>query len=163
MAAPTTWRPESSPFWRNDGFLSPVPPDDQLHGDGSIYLDLRFFHGGATVRAGEVEDAVLAEGVVVDAVALQEPYVPQEPPQRRVGAQAHHVLEESGDGREAAPAHEVVLCAVAGGRPLRSVILPERTRISVDLHDVVEVFAGDLVRQVVVSGPVQTAQDHVVR
>src|SRR5215213_10830038 len=161
MAAPTTRMPGGSPSSCNDGFLSPVPPDDELQGDGSSYLDLRLFRDGATGRAGEVEDAVLAEGVVVDAVALQEPYVPQEPPRRRNGAQAHHVLEESGDGREAAPAHEVVLCAVAGGRPLRSVILPERTRISVDLHDVVEVFAGDLVRQVVVSGPVEPPQDHI--
>src|SRR5215212_2659040 len=88
MAAPTTRMPEGSPFWRNDGFLSPVPPDDQLQGNGSIYLDLRFFRGGATARAGEVEDAVFAEGVVVDAVVFQESYVPQEPPRRRIGTQA---------------------------------------------------------------------------
>src|SRR5215213_11638323 len=85
-------------------FFSPIPPDNELQGDGSIYLDLRLFHGGAAGRAGEVEDAVFAEGVIVDAVALQEPYVPQEPSRGCAGAQTHHVLEEAGYERETAPA-----------------------------------------------------------
>src|SRR5215212_9451454 len=141
MAAPTTRMPGGSPSSRNDGFLSPVPPDDELQGDGNSYLDLRLFRDEATGRAGEVEDAVFAEGVIVDAVALQEPYVPQEPSRGCVGAQAHHVLEEGGYGRETAPAHEVALCAVAGGRPLRGIVLPERTRVFENPRHVIEVFA----------------------
>src|SRR5918911_190628 len=94
---------------RHDRFLSPVPPDDEIQGDGSVYLDLRLIRRGGTGCAGKVEDAVLAERVVVDSVALQKPYVPEEAARRRVGAQSHHVLEEAGDGREAAPADEVAL------------------------------------------------------
>src|SRR5918994_6776258 len=121
------------------------------------------FVGRVAGRAGEVEHAVSAERVAADAVAFQEPYVPQEPSGRRVGAQSEHVLEESCDGREAAPAYEVVFGAVALGRPLGGVVLPKCPGLLEDFYHVVEVFAGDLVRQVVVAGPVESTQDHVVR
>src|SRR5918994_2292351 len=121
------------------------------------------FVGRVAGRAGEVEHAVSAERVAADAVAFQEPYVPQEPSGRRVGAQPEHVLEESCYGSEAAPAYEVVFGAVARGSLFRGVVLPERSCLLEDSYYVVEVFAGDLVRQVVVTGPVEPTQDHVVR
>ncbi len=57
-------------------FFSPIPPDDELQGDGGANLYLWLFGGGATGRAGEVHNAVFAERIPVDAVAFQEPHVP---------------------------------------------------------------------------------------
>ena len=81
-----------------------------------MYLWL--FCSGTAGRAGEIQDSILAERVAADAVAFEEPYVPKKPPGRGVGTQPEHVLEESCDGREATPAHEVVFGTVALRRPL---------------------------------------------
>src|SRR5919112_2929845 len=161
LVTPLAW--VTSLPWRDDGLLSPFPPDDQLQRNGGAHLYLWLFSGRAAGRAGQVQDAVPAERIVVDPVTFQEPYVPQEPAGRRVGVQPEHVLEESCHGREATPAHEVVFCWVARRRPLRSVVLPERSGLLEDLYHVVEIFPGDIVRQVVVAGPVESTQDHVVR
>jgi hypothetical protein len=59
------------------------------------------------------------------------------------------------------PAYEVVFGAVARGRPLRSVVLPECSGLFEDAYHVVEVLAGDLVRQVVVAGPISGTQAYI--
>src|SRR5918994_1584377 len=149
-------RTSSASFLYADGLLSVFPPDHEFEGYCRARFYSRLFSGSVAGCAGKVENAVLAERVVVDAVFFQKPYVPKKPSGRRVGAQSHHVLEESRYGREATPAHEVVFGAVAWCRPLRGVVLPECSGLFEDPYHVVEVLAGDLVRQVVVAGPVES-------
>jgi hypothetical protein len=71
------------------------------------------------------------------------------------------VLGVAWTSASAAPAHEVVFGAVAWRRPLRSVVLLECPGLLEDLYDVVEVLAGDLVRQGVVAGPVSGTQAYI--
>src|SRR5829696_5072064 len=138
----------ASPLCRDDGLVSPLPPDGQLQRYCGAYLYSWLFSGGAAGSARQLKDAIPAERVAADAVALEEPYVPEEPTVRGIGAQPEHVLEEACHGREATPAHEVVFGAVAWGGLLRGVVLPERSGLFEDPHHVVYIFAGDLMRQV---------------
>src|SRR5215218_3771753 len=160
-----TWVPGDRPaslLYAND-LLSPLPPDLQVQGNGRGCLYIGLFCCGVAGGAGEIQHSVSAERVAVDAVAFEEPYVPQEPSGRGVGAQPEYVLEEARDGRETTPTHEIVFGPVAGSRAFGGVVLPERSGLLEDLDYVVEVFAGDLVRQGLVAGPVESAQNHVVR
>src|SRR5215218_1925143 len=160
-----TWVPGDRPaslLYAND-LLSPLPPDLQVQGNGRGCLYIGLFCCGVAGGAGEIQHSVSAERVAVDAVVFEEPYIPQEPSGRGVGAQPEYVLEEARDGCQAAPAYEVVFGTVALGSAFGGVVFPECSGLLEDLYHVVEVFAGDLVRQVLVAGPVEPAQDHVVR
>src|ERR671921_411636 len=72
-------RDRTSALRYGDGSFSPLPPDHKLQGDCGAHLNLRLLCSEASGGAGEIQDSVPAERVALDAVAFQEPYVPQEP------------------------------------------------------------------------------------
>src|SRR5215210_501994 len=127
----------ASPLCRDDGLVSPLPPDGQLQRYCGAYLYFWLFSGGAAGSARQLKDAIPAERVAADAVALEEPYIPEESTLGGVGSQSEHVLEEACDGCQPAPAHEVVFGTVAWGGLLRGVVLPERSGLFEDPYHVV--------------------------
>ena len=136
-------------------------PNRQRERNGRLNGDSRRRLRAVPRRADHPRDPAAVEAEVLDAIARRLPQAPRHCVFRRVQFDAEDVLDQHGDGPQAAPAHEVRDGVVAWRDDLRRVVLPDRARMLIERGKAVHVVLRNRAHQ----GPVALSRkapgDHV--